>query len=80
MPFIIRVDVPNDTNDTCAYQGTGTSVIADVQLCPEVVVHCKNLISSIYWLFLSILFVWNLGLKLNLVISVLKYSCVLVHN
>ena len=40
MPFILRVDVPIDKNDTCTYQGTDTydtSVTADIQLCPEVV-------------------------------------------
>ena len=40
MPFILRVDVPIDKNDTCTYQGTDTYdtyVTADIQLCPEVV-------------------------------------------
>ena len=40
LPFVLEIEVADDVNDTCSYQGTHTqdpSVVADVQLCPEVV-------------------------------------------
>ena len=79
MPFILRVDVPNDKNDTCTYQGTDTydtSVTADIQLCPEVVriyFVKKNKLFDTLIVYLEFL-VWSLGLKQNLVISIFKYS------
>ena len=40
-PFILKVKVPDNRNDTCLYKGVDrydSSVAADIQLCPNVVI------------------------------------------
>ena len=39
-PFILKVKVPDNRNDTCSYKGVDTYdslITADIQLCPSVV-------------------------------------------
>ena len=43
MPFVVKVEVPDNRNDDCTYKGTVKNakkpITADIQLCPDVVMN-----------------------------------------
>ena len=43
MPFVVKVEVPDNRNDDCTYKGTVKNAkkqaTADIQLCPDLVMN-----------------------------------------